>query len=145
TLVYIADRPLRSTIRDILFFYSCGISKVIGAPLTQNLRFAQVDPSTGLLEYETERLARCLAKLGKIDLRNRGFWDLRLTSDEATAGAKALDSLGGHQIVAVNLGGKVTLKDWGDPNWKELLQLMSPKYRDLALVFFGSPDEWDRC
>jgi len=144
-LVYVADRSLFSTVRDIIFFYLSGIRKIVGAPLAKNKRFAQIDPATGLLEYETERLARCLSSLGKIDVGSRAHWDLRLTPKEIADGLKALRPLEKRRFIAINLGGKVVSKDWGDSKWTTLLQLMSTRYEHMGLVFFGSADEWDRC
>jgi lipopolysaccharide heptosyltransferase III len=44
----------------------------------------------------------------------------------------------------MNLGGKVSNKDWGDANWSELLRLMASQYALFALVLLGSADEFDR-
>jgi ADP-heptose:LPS heptosyltransferase len=132
-------------LRDIVFFYLCGIRKIIGAPLRKSERYSQADPATGKIEFETKRLMRCLSSLGEVDLEDRSFWDLRLRSDEIVEGLKAISSLEKRSFVAVNLGGKVASKDWGDANWQKLLQLMFKTYGHLGLVFFGSADEWDRC
>ena len=145
TLIYLADRSLTSTLRDMLFFYFCGIRRIVGAPLRRSDRFAQIDPATGLLEHETQRLVRCLSSLGKIDLNDGAFWDLRLTPDEIAKGVGALEPMTGHRFIAMNIGGKVERKNWGDANWITLLQLISTRFGYLGLVSFGSGDEWDRC
>jgi len=144
TLIYVADRELSSTLRDICFFKCCGIKRVIGAPIKHDLRYPRVDALTGLAEYESERLARCLSSLGHIDLDNREFWDLRLNAEEIRTADSALAPLGGSQFFSINLGGKVTSKDWGDSNWIHLLRLLSMKYARLGAVFIGSTDEFDR-
>ncbi len=144
-LIYVADRTLLSTLRDILFFYMCGIRKVIGAPLTKSLRVPRIDTATGEQERETERLTRCLAPLGEFDLNNRALWDLHLQPNELQEANRVLAPLEGRPFIAVNLGGKVAVKDWGEANWIELLQSLAAKHSDVALVFFGSPDEWNRC
>src|SRR5262245_12741780 len=81
-LIYIADRDLSRTLRDVCFFRSCGIRHVLGAPLTRDLRFPRIDPVTGDAEQEALRLTRCLAPLGTINLDNPEFWDLRLQPEE---------------------------------------------------------------
>jgi heptosyltransferase III len=144
TLIYIADRNFLSTLRDICFFRWCGVSQVIGSPLSRDLRFPRVDPETGNLEREAARLARCLAPLGMIDLHDPGFWDLRLQSDEVSFADSKLALLGGNEFITVSIGGKNHSKDWGNENWTALLRLIAAEHAELALAFVGSADEFDR-
>jgi len=144
TLIYIADRSFLATVRDICFFRMCGLSRVIGAPLSHDLRFPRVDVKTGDLEREAARLARCLAPLGVIDLNDPGSWDLRLQPDEVNIADAKLAQLGGNAFLAVSIGGKHRSKDWGNENWTTLLRLIAANYAELALAFFGSADEFDR-
>jgi heptosyltransferase III len=145
TLIYIADRQVLSTLRDICFFRSCGIRKVIGAPLKRDLRVPRVDPKSGYTEREAARLARCLEPLGAIDLEDPGFWDLRLQPDEIDIGDRALAPLAGNDFIAINIGGKVPSKDWGNENWTALFRLIATEHVGLGLVFVGSADEFDRA
>ena len=55
TLIYIADRDVLSTLRDICFFRSCGIRQVIGAPLKRDLRVPRVDPANPAIPKERRR------------------------------------------------------------------------------------------
>jgi ADP-heptose:LPS heptosyltransferase len=144
-LVYVADRGPLATLRDVLFFRLCGIRHVIGAPLARDLWRARIDAETGYEEPEAERLARCLASLGPIDLEDRAVvWDLRLSAEERRAAEIALAPLGGRGFIAISIGGRVAQKDWGDANWRELLSLLVAECRDLGLVFFGAAEEFDR-
>ena len=148
-LIYIADRhdaphPVRTTIRDVAFFRFCGIKEIIGASVARRLRRLRIDPLTGYTEREAERLTRCLAALGPIDLDNPANWDLRLQPNESAAAERALLSLRKQEFIAVNMGGKVPAKDWGDQNWNALLAHMAHGLSHLALVFFGSGDEFER-
>jgi ADP-heptose:LPS heptosyltransferase len=145
TLIYIADRNFLSTLRDICFFRLCGISQLIGSPLSRDLRFPRVDPETGNIEREAARLARCLAPLGMIDLDDPGFWELGLQSDEVGLADSKLALLGGSDFIAVSVGGKDHRKDWGDQNWTALLQFIAAEHAKLALAFVGSADEFDRA
>jgi ADP-heptose:LPS heptosyltransferase len=113
--------------------------------LRKKNRFAQTVSGTGLLEQETNRLLRCLSPLGEIDLGDRTVWDLRLTEIEVARAMKALERLQGRPFIAVNIGGKVAVKNWGDDNWKSLLRSVADKYEGYGLALFGSDDEWDRC
>jgi heptosyltransferase-3 len=144
TLVYVADRRLLGTLRDAQFFWACGIRKVIGAPLTRDLQKLRLDPTTGDTEREAERLVRCLASLGPIDLDDPASWDLRLTAEETRSADRALAPLGDRPFVAASIGGKVRAKDWGDDNWTALLKLMALVLPDVGLAFFGSAEEFER-
>jgi ADP-heptose:LPS heptosyltransferase len=144
TLVYIADRGPLSMLRDICFFRSCGIRKIIGASWSADHRLPRVDPDTGYLEREAVRLTRCLSSLGPIDLDDPESWDLRLQKDEIAVAERELASLGGSDFISLSVGGKVRDKDWGDDNWIALLRLLALEHSNLALVFFGSVDEFDR-
>jgi ADP-heptose:LPS heptosyltransferase len=104
-----------------------------------------VDPITGELEQEANRLVRCLGSLGQIDLEDRTFWDLHLQTDEIATADKWLAPLGSGRFVAINVGGKVMSKDWGSENWIALLRLMSKSHSSLSLVFIGSMDEFNRA
>jgi ADP-heptose:LPS heptosyltransferase len=145
TLIYVADRDLAGTLRDVYFFRACGIRHILGAPLARDLRRLRVDPETGHTEREAERLARCLAPLGPIDLDDPEMWNLRLQPDELRNAQNALAPLRGRDFIAMSLGGKVEAKDWGDDNWARLLRLMAGRYPNLALVFIGSADESPRA
>jgi asparagine synthase (glutamine-hydrolysing) len=144
TLIYMSPRSPFGVIRDMVFFRSCGIRRIIGAPLARNLRVTQIDPATRMVEREAERLARCLAPLGNIAVHDRTLWDLRLLPEEMETADKIVFQLGGASFVAINLGGKVPRNNWGDARWTELLRLMAHKYAGFALVLFGSEDEFDR-
>jgi ADP-heptose:LPS heptosyltransferase len=144
TLVYVADRGLAATVRDVLFFYASGIRRIIGAPLRRDLRNLRVDPESGHTEREAERLARCLAPLGAIDLDDPSAWDLRLQPAEMRAADAALAPLRGRKFIALSVGGRQEAKDWGNENWSALLQLLGNRYADFALVFFGAADEAER-
>jgi len=144
-LVYVADRGLGATLRDLVFFYGCGIRRVIGAPLSRGLRKLRVDPATGDTEREAERLVRCLAPLGPIDLDDPAAWDLRLQPAEIRAADMALAALRGQPFIALSTGGRQRGKDWGERNWSALLQMLGARRPDLAFVFVGSADELERA
>lgn len=144
-LIYIADRDIARTWRDICFFRLCGIARVIGAPLSRDLRVPRINPQTGYVEREAARLARCLAPLGAIDLNDPGLWDLRLQPDEIRIADRTLAPLRGKDFIAVNIGGKVRSKDWGNENWTTLFRLLAAEFSGLALAFVGSADEYDRA
>src|SRR5262249_10201606 len=118
-----------------------GFRTIIGAPWTRDRVHPRRDPASGELEFEAERLSRCMAALGPIDLDNRASWDLKLTDEEIAAAGACLRPLAGRPFIAVKPGGKERRKDWGDKNWSTLLTALSARHRDLALVMVGAPSE----
>lgn len=145
-LVYLCPRPTVTTVwRDVAFFRLCGIRKVIGAPWSSDLLRNRIDPATGLVEPEAERLARTLATLGQVDLADRNLWDLRLTVDEQRAATTALTPLTfGRPLISASIGARAAEKDWGDGNWRTLLERLAPTARDHALVMLGADVERER-
>lgn len=148
TLVYLTNRQGRGrtrVLRDLLFFIFCGIRKIIGAPMPADLYYLRADPTTGFVEYEAERLPRCIQELGPINLAIQRSWDLNLTQDETQAARAALLPLRGLEFIAVNIGGKAIEKNWGIDNWTALLRLLGPKIPNRALAFFGAAEEQNYC
>lgn len=141
-LVYLAPRTSGMQVyRDLLFFKAAGISRVIAAPLGVGARECRLDPVTGELEHEAERLARILRPAFPVDLL-RPSWDLRLRpAEQATAGDRLTTLLGWRPIVALAPGAKILAKDWGEERWDALIALLQARIPALSLVFVGAPDE----
>jgi heptosyltransferase III len=144
TLIYLQRRiNLAYVYRDVLFFRACGFRRIVGAPLTRDANFGRVDPKTGEVEQEASRLARSMAPLGAIDLDDQAGWDLNLTVGERERADEVLRPLGGKPFVAVSVGGKLAIQDWGDENWSELMSRLAPKLA-VPLVFVGGPEDSSR-
>jgi ADP-heptose:LPS heptosyltransferase len=145
TLVYLAEsRGLSTTWRDIAYFRLCGFKNIIGAPTTPDLQRNRID-AMGELERESFRLGRTLKELGHIDFDDRAWWDLRLTETEQMAGATALGPAADRPFVAVNTGGKVVKKDWGEANWIGLLRILAARIDGYGLVFVGAREDSERA
>lgn len=126
--------------RDALFFRSCGIRNLIGIPYSGDRQELRKLDGEARFESEAHRLARCISELGHIDLEDPGSWDLRLNQAEE----RAADELLGAEMpafVAVSVGTKVEVKDWGEINWASLLSKVSSLYPELGLVLVGALDE----
>lgn len=140
-LVYLgASRGAASARRDAAFFRLCGVARMIGVPVSEEMQQHRVG-SDGELEFEASRLARNLAELGSVDLDDPTNWDLRLTQDEHTRAAEVLVPSGGKPVIAVSVGTKVQAKDWGRENWRALLGEIARLCPDHALTLSGSPEE----
>ncbi len=137
-----AARGLFKSLRDELFFRTCGIRRIIGTPLGRaDLQIREF--ADGAFEQESQRLASRLTPLGAIELPDRQFWNLRLTPAERTQAAALMPS-GRENFIAVGAGTKVPAKDWGEKNWANLLALLSLEIPDATLVIIGSAGEWER-
>ncbi len=132
-----APRGRFNLLRDLAFFRACGIRRVTGAPVTSDLNHIRVDPENGELEYECQRLARCIAELGPLDLDLRSVWDLGLSDQEREEAARVLEPLGRRRFIAVAMGGKAAENDWGEANWRELFEIMLRERTDLEIAVVG--------
>jgi heptosyltransferase III len=141
-LVYLAPRTTGLQVyRDLLFFRAAGIRHVIGAPLGVGSRECHVDPATGELEYEAERLARILGATIPVDLSRESF-DLGLTAAEHATAAQRLSGLvGWRPLIALSPGAKIPAKDWGEERWDALIGLLQVRLPRVSLIFIGAPDE----
>lgn len=141
-LVYLGPRRgVAAAVRDARFFHLCGMRWQVGVPLTEDMQAHRVQPETGELEPECERLARNLGELGDAQLQTRAAWDLGLTVAEMIRAAEVLEPVGGRPILAVSVGTKVQAKDWGRENWRALLERLGGLYGDHALVLAGVKEE----
>jgi heptosyltransferase-3 len=137
-----AERGLLKSLRDYLFFRSCGIKNIVGTPFRRrNFRVQKTDD--GKFEPESQRLASRLVSLGTINLADQRLWELGLTQMERNQASELLPS-NQKKIVAVGVGTKLPVKDWGEKKWKKLLGLLSLELPDTTLILLGSADEWDR-
>jgi heptosyltransferase III len=137
-----AGRGFLKSLRDYLFFRSCGIKNIVGTPLRRrDLKVQQIND--GEFEPESQRLASRLASLGVINLADQRLWELCLTQEERH---QALELLPSNQknFIAVSVGTKLPMRDWGEENWVKLLSLLSKEMPDITLILLGSADEWER-
>jgi len=144
TLVYMAAaRGLKNVKRDMLFFHLCGLKTILCAPSTADLHDNRELPG-GAQEPEAERLARTFAPLGSLDLSDRANWNLRLTAAETAAADAALAPLDSLPFLAINIGGKVLPKDWGDDNWTALLAALAPSKGHMGMAAVGATEDSER-
>jgi heptosyltransferase III len=141
-LIYLAPRTMSVQVyRDLLFFRAAGISRFIGVPVGIRARECHLNPATGELEPEAERLGRILSPEIPVDL-SPASWDLRLTVQEQTTATNRLAGLlGWRPIVALSPGAKIPAKDWGEERWASLVKLLQVRLPAVSLVFVGAPDE----
>ncbi|WP_348266290.1 glycosyltransferase family 9 protein [Edaphobacter paludis] len=141
-LVYIGGaRGVESARRDASFFRLCGIRRLIGIPMTEDMQQNRREEPGETLEAEGARLARNLSELGDARLDDPQSWDLRLTVEEQARADEVLRPAAGLPVIAVSVGTKVQSKDWGRDNWRTLLAHVAALYPGNALTLSGSPAE----
>ncbi len=124
--------------RDAAFFYSCGIRHLIGIPYSKNLQ-TSLKSRSGNYEYEGAHLLRSLCSLGHLDLNNPISFDLNLTDHERTTAKEMVAPLMGKSpLIAVSIGTKWEVNDWGIENWTSLLERLSLTLASSALVMLGA-------
>jgi ADP-heptose:LPS heptosyltransferase len=141
-LVYLTyPRGAIAVRRDVLFFRLCGIGRIVGAPLARGLSEHQARPD-GTWEAESSRLARCLVSFGDALLDEAGSWDLRLGPAEHAAAERALSGWpGAGGFLALSIGTKYDVKDWGDTNWCATLADLGRRHGALGLATVGANEE----
>lgn len=145
TLVYLTpSRGLAAAWRDFAFFRLCGFKRIVGAPLTADLQHARRG-SDGALEMECQRLARCIAALGPLDLDDPAVWNLGIGATESADAAARLAEIASHPCIAVNMGTKFIENDWGESNWTALATLLRGRFPQHALVFIGAAEDAGRA
>lgn len=141
-LVYLAaSRGVAAAQRDAKFFRLCGIRRIIGIPLTDEMQQNLWQPQHNALEPEAERLTRNIASLGDAKLDDPASWDLHLVDAEKAKADEALGALVDRPFIAVSVGTKVQSKDWGRDNWRALLASLASRYSGYGLALSGAPEE----
>ena len=141
-LIYLGPaRGVESARRDAHFFRLCGIRRLIGVPLTEDMQKSRWQQSEQALEPEAARLARNLVELGDANLDDSASWNLHLTEAENIRAKEVLTPAANHPIIAVSVGTKVQSKDWGRDNWRALLSRLAAQYPTHALALCGASEE----
>ena len=145
TMVYLtAPRGVSSCYRDLLFFWTCGFRRIIGAPITTDLQTNRID-ADGLEEPEYLRLSRCVTGLGPINFDDPAVWDMHLTAAESVKGQEAIAAFGQRPFLAINMGGKAREKDWGIENWVQLLKALGASLPSFGLLVVGASEDSARA
>ena len=144
--IYLVQRTAALPVwRDYLFFRAAGVKRLVGFPFRRALREIH-PPSAGsdLWELEADRLARCIAPLGDAKPEDPASWDLKLSTTEITAADRLLASVPPPRdgFIALSVGTKMPLKDWGDDNWRHVVAGIGNQNLGLALI--GAKEEFDR-
>jgi len=146
TLYYLTPaRGMLAVWRDVIYFRLCGFKHIIGAPIKSDVQRSRIVNSEGHIEQECVRLARCFADIGPINLDDSAMWDMRLSQAERSAAKALVAPLQSSPFLAINMGGKLAMNDWGEPHWLVLLSQLSARYPGLGLLVVGGPEDSARA
>jgi ADP-heptose:LPS heptosyltransferase len=136
-----ASRGLAASVRDYFFLRAAGIPRVAGVPFRRRDRVC-LKGTDGLYESEALRLLRRVEAFGQADLQEPRWYDLALSAEETSAATRLLADVSvATPFLAASVGTKTPLNDWGETNWRRLLDETSRAHPGLGLVLLGSADE----
>jgi ADP-heptose:LPS heptosyltransferase len=137
------EKRVFNLVRHHAFFRLCGVPRFHGIPWSRDKRYSREVVPGALWESEASRLLRTIgAPSGPPTDEDR---DLALSDTERAKADALLRALGrSSRFVAISVGGKVPLNNWGDGNWGVLLRDLSRSRPSLGAVFVGSDDERPR-
>ena len=144
TLIYLAEpRGVVRAWRDALFFFICGIRKLIGIPYTSQLNKPK-EISKDMFESHAVMLANRISVLGDAQPYNLESYSLFINRVEREQAGILLKPLVGRKLIAISLGAKIEIKDWGDTNWTLMLTKLADRYPHHGLVAVGVNEESER-
>jgi ADP-heptose:LPS heptosyltransferase len=138
-LIYLMPRrTIAQGLRDRLFFW---LARVPLTGLRIQSREQRPRPIVGsqLVEHESDRLARLVGL--EIEKTPR---DLSIDITDAER-SEAAALLGDEDVctIAVNIGGKLDIKDWGVDKWSALITELAAISGIERLILLGAADEFD--
>ena len=140
TLVYLSPQTDRhSTLRDLVFFWICGIRRFIGLSGSSAASYSLL-PS-GLFESEASRLTRSISTLGDAQLDSVGSWSLNLSNSERLSAFERIGELRAMPILGLSISSSMQSKDWGTPRWEALMPLLRQEFPSHAVLFFGAQQD----
>ena len=139
------EKRLSRLVRHVAFFRLCGIRRMYGVPWTRDARLPREVVPGEMWESEASRLLRTIGAQSVAQAPAPEDRRLDLTEAEHAAAERLLaERPEVRRFVAISVGGKMPLKDWGDVRWGETLAALSAELPGMGAVFVGSADEHAR-
>ena len=111
-------------VRHCAFFRACGIRSIRGVPWSKGTRYPKMIEGGRVWETEASRLLRAIGAKEDTAAPGDTQRDLKLSTDEISAAESVLaGGRGLDRFIAISVGGKVPLNDWGDERWSYLLRV----------------------
>lgn len=141
----VPEKSFSNLVRHYIFLKLCGIRKIRTVPWSRDLRYPRELVCGELWESEASRLLRTLDPRRIPAAPDPAKRQLDLTEAEKDAATRLLAEMPGTEnFIAVSVGGKVLLNNWGDKNWSAVLRDLSATDLSMGLVLVGSADERER-
>ena len=139
------QRSFKQRLRDTFFFAAGGLLNVKGLWPGSDANHHR--PVAGRPEQRESEASRLLRSIGFAPSSLRpSLFSLLIQPDERASVQPLLQGLGTKQrFIGLSVGTKVSVNDWGQDRWLELIALLRNKLSGYALVFIGSGDEAERC
>jgi heptosyltransferase III len=135
-LIYLSEpSKIVSLLKEFVFFKACGIAAIEAMPFSQTLR-QYLPKSDKLWESESARLLRAI-QLPAPDEINLTFNEGEISTSEALI----KDGFNISPFIVLCIGGKLPDKDWGDPNWRIVLEAITAEDPNMGLLLIGAEDE----
>jgi len=145
-LIYLNEPAgILKRLKHYLFFKACGVQKIVGMQKIISFkqdRIRKKDEFTW--ESISEYLVRKINVLGSVDATNLNHYDLNFKEHEKYLVDNLISSNMKKELIAISIGSKLYVKDWGDKNWERLLGEMSKEFPNIKLLIVGSSDEYER-
>ena len=120
-------------------------ARCVAVPWTRDLRYPREVNPGALWESEASRLLRTLDPRRSPGPPRDEDRTLDLTEAERGTADRLLAEMPlGTRFLALSVGGKVPLNDWGNENWSAVLSMLSSSEPEMGIVFIGSADERER-
>jgi ADP-heptose:LPS heptosyltransferase len=138
------QRELIRVKRDILFFKSCGIKKIIGTDylLKNNIKNPNKRPLNSI-ESERKYLTHCL-KYNSLTIINKIYkeLDLALTIEEKQTAKNWIykNCLSNKKLIAIMPDSNWTSKNWAEENYIEVVKRLIIEKNVFPIVFGGKQD-----
>jgi heptosyltransferase-3 len=147
-LIYLTEpRGTLSIYRDYMFFRWCGIRHFVGLSPFGPQEWLMPVAGSDLQESESARLSRQIVAFGAVDFRARQAWDLNFSRTEKSEAAKCLDDCFPEQwhrehLLGFSVGTKQSINDWGDDNWRTVLDAL--RCFGFGIVLVGGGEDRQR-
>ena len=140
-LIYLSEPSKHlALLRELAFFRFCGIRRFSALPFGRSLRRYR-QSEDGLWESETMRLLRAIGWDGETE----NLWTHSFHEEEKKEAEAYLSGWpGANNYFAFSIGAKMEDKDWGNDNWRRVLDSLTREHPDLGMVMIGAADEADR-
>jgi heptosyltransferase III len=138
-------RRLDQKFRDVCFFALASIFSIKGLSIGKNKVHTSKERTDSELNYEPE--AKRLLRVVDENFETRAeHYSIELDNSEKNQASELIDEFGLESgcFIAISVGAKVDVKDWGHDRWLQMLAILHKSMHGKRVACFGSADESER-